>query len=115
MDRTAPGIGMTQIGIICLTVATAAIHLYLGGTLFLVNGLVYLCLVAVLYIPALHRFRAITRIGLLAFTIITIVFWALYTRFAPDPIGYIDKVIELLLVVLLVVEMRQERASFQTR
>jgi hypothetical protein len=110
MDRSMARIGIIQIGVICLTIATAAIHLYLGGPLFLVNGLVYLALLAMLYMPALRRFRAITRIGLIAFTVITIVFWVLYTRFAPDPIGYADKLIEVLLVGMLVLEMRQESA-----
>lgn len=110
MDRSMTRVGPVQIGIICLTLATAAIHLYLGGPLFLVNGVVYVALLVILYLPALRRFRAITRLGLIAFTILTIVFWALYTRFAPDPIGYADKLIEVLLVALLVFEMRQERS-----
>jgi hypothetical protein len=108
-------VGAVQIAIICLTLATAAIHLYLGGPLFLVNGVVYVALLVLLYMPALRRFRAITRIGLIAFTVITIVFWALYTRFAPDPIGYADKIIEVLLVALLLLEMRQERTVSKQR
>jgi hypothetical protein len=102
--------GAVQIGIILLTVATAVIHLALGipfgMTLFILNGIGYLALVTALYLPQLSKYQAWTRWALIAFTAVTVLAWvAIGMR---SPIAYLDKLIEVALIVLLFVEMRQK-------
>ena len=101
-----------------LTLATAAIHLYLAFTaipymglnfgvmLFILNGLGYLALLAVLQlpIPQLARFRSAARWALIAFAAVTIV---LFFIMAPKPytiLGYVDKAIEVALIALLLAD-----------
>jgi len=105
------------VGIFVLTLATAVIHLYLaltaissmgfnfGVMLFILNGLGYLGLVAALQLPIrqLARFRSAARWALVAFTALTIV---LFFVMAPEYtiIGYVDKAIEVALIVLLLAD-----------
>ena len=105
------------VGIFVLTVATAVIHLYLaltaiasmgfnfGVMLFILNGLGYLGLLAVLQLPIrqLARFRSATRWVLAAFAALTIV---LFFIMAPEYmiIGYVDKAIEVALIALLLAD-----------
>ena len=100
-----------------LTVATAGIHLYLalsaiatmgfnfGVMLFILNGLGYLGLLAVLQLPIrqLARFRSAARWALIAFAALTIV---LFFLMAPVYmiIGYVDKAIEVALIALLLAD-----------
>jgi hypothetical protein len=105
------------VGILLLTLATAVIHLYLAFTaipyyglnfgvmLFILNGLGYLALVAVLQlpIPQLARFRSVARWTLVAYAALTIVLFFVMAPFY-DFIGYLDKAIEVALIVLLVVD-----------
>jgi hypothetical protein len=104
-------------GIFVLTVATAVIHLYLalsaiasigfnfGVMLFILNGLGYLGLLAVLQLPIrqLARFRSAARWTLIAFAALTIV---LFFIIAPEYtiIGYVDKAIEVALIALLLAD-----------
>ena len=112
-SRTASvGIGL---GIFLLALATAVIHLYMGlswgNTLFVLNGLGYLGLLAALLlpIPALRRLRGITRLVLLGYTALTIV---LYFIEAPGmAIGYADKAIEIALVALLLADAYRARSE----
>ena len=115
-SRTSVGLGL-GVGIFLLTLATAVIHLYLaitaigsmgfnvGVMLFILNGLGYLGLVAVLQLPIrqLARFRSAARWVLVAFTALTIV---LFFVMAPTYtlIGYVDKAIEVALIALLLVD-----------
>ena len=115
-SRTSVGLGL-GVGIFVLTLATAVIHLYLaitaigsmgfnfGVMLFILNGLGYLGLVAVLQLPIrqLARFRSAARWVLVAFTALTIV---LFFVMAPEYtlIGYVDKAIEVALIALLLVD-----------
>jgi len=110
--------GPIQIAIILLVVATAAIHIYLGlpgvalpGGLpmFLRNGAGYLALVAALYLPPLRRYHTYIRWALIAFTAITVLAWVAIGQHSL--IAYIDKVIEVTLIILLFVEARREPAS----
>ncbi len=84
-SRTSAGVGL-GVGIFLLALATTAIHLYLGlsfgNTLFVLNGLGYLGLLAALQlpIPQLARFRPIVRWVLVGYTALTIV---LYFVIAP--------------------------------
>jgi hypothetical protein len=89
--------------IIALTIATAVIHLTLvfPSTLFIMNGLGYLALLAALYlpIPGLSSNRDRVRWALIGYTAFTVVAW-LFTG-SRIPIAYLDKVIEVALIVLL--------------
>lgn len=107
-DRTH--LGLIQIGIIILTLATAFIHLYLSikimasgmsGTLFILNGLGYLALLAGLFLPlpVIKNYRPLLRILLIIFTLVTIIAWAVIGM--RSTWGYVDKAVEVLLVVLL--------------
>ena len=105
------------VGIFVLTLATAAIHLYLaltaipamgfnfGVMLFILNGLGYLGLLALLQLPIrqLARFRSAARWALIAFAALTIV---LFFVMAPVYmiIGYVDKAIEVALIALLLAD-----------
>ena len=106
-SRTSTRVGLA-VGIFLLALATAAIHLYLGlsfgNTLFVLNGLGYLGLLAALQlpIPQLSSFRPIVRWVLVGYTTLTIV---LYFVMAPlMVIGLVDKTIEVALIVLLLAD-----------
>ena len=115
-SRTSVGLGL-GVGIFVLTLATAVIHLYLaitaigsmgfnfGVMLFILNGLGYLGLLAVLQLPIrqLARFRSAARWALIVFAALTIV---LFFIMAPVYmiIGYVDKAIEVALIALLLAD-----------
>jgi hypothetical protein len=104
--------GPLRIGVILLTVGTALIHLYLGlqgFPLFVLNGLGYLGLLAalILPIPRISEYRNLVRWILVGYTALTIFLWILVG--ARNAIGYTDKIIELVLVALLVLEARNPR------
>ena len=115
-SRISVGLGL-GVGIFLLTLATAVIHLYLACTaiaymglnfgvmLFILNGLGYLGLLAVLQlpIPKLARFRSAARWTLIAFAALTIV---LFFVMAPSYtiVGYVDKAIEVALIALLLAD-----------
>ena len=117
-SRTTSSVGLSLgVGIFVLTVATAVIHLYLalsaigsmgfnfGVMLFILNGLGYLGLLALLQLPIrqLARFRSAARWALIAFAALTIV---LFFLMAPvyTFIGYVDKAIEVALIGLLLAD-----------
>jgi len=105
-------IALLRAGVIVLTVGTALIHLYLGlqgFPLFILNGLGYLALLAALTlpIPRISDYRSLTRWVLAGYTTLTILLWILVG--ARNSIGYADKIIELALIVLLVLEARNSR------
>lgn len=95
-------------GIILLTLATALIHftLMFPSAMFIFNALGYLALLAALYlpIPALAERRDFVRWALIGYTAFTIVSWvAMGSRI---PIAYVDKLIEAVLIVLLILKGR---------
>ena len=102
-------IGPLQIGIILLTVVTAVVHLFLGIPnmliMFILNGIGYLVLVVALFLPQLQRYRSLIRWALIAFTAVTIIGWIAIG--ARNAVGYIDKLIEVVLIVLLFIDMRR--------
>ena len=111
-------IGPLQIGIIVLTVATALIHLSralaLGAPslrpfplLFYLNFIGYLVLIIAFTLPQLLSIHRIVRWVLIIYAALTIVLWMLITHFHSVFIGYIDKPIELALIVLLLIDDRQ--------
>ncbi len=100
-----------RVSIVLLTLATALIHLQLAfpDPAFILNGLGYLALLAALYLPVprLARYRNIVRWVLIGFTALTILLWILLG--ARTPIGYIDKAIEIALILLLLLDARRPR------
>jgi hypothetical protein len=115
-SRASVGLGL-GVGIFLLALATAVIHLYLaftaipyfglniGVVLFILNGLGYLGLLAVLQLPVpqLARFQSLARWTLVGFAALTIV---LFFVMAPsyEFIGYLDKAIEVALIALLLAD-----------
>ncbi len=100
--------GPVQIGIILFTLVTAIIHLALGIPnglmMFILNGIGYIVLVAALYLPQLRQYQGIVRWALIAFTVVTVLGWVFIGM--RSTIAYVDKLAEIILVVLLFVEMR---------
>lgn len=94
-----------------LTLITAAIHLWLGTPLFILNGIGYIGLLILLYVPiaALQPVQPIVRYVLIAYTTLTVLLYLV-----PGPpyaaIGLGTKAVEVLLIVALVVEAVRARA-----
>ena len=101
---------VVRLGIVALTLATAAIHIVLAIPLamigFYLNGVGYVALVTALYLPPLAPYRRPFRWLLMAYTALTIILWALIGR-PYATIGYVDKAIELALLVLLWIDHRR--------
>ena len=101
-----------RLGIVALTLATAAVHIVLAIPLamigFYLNGVGYVALVTALYLPSLTPYRRPLRWLLMGYTALTIILWALIGR-PYTTIGYIDKVIELALLVLLWIDHRYSK------
>ncbi len=95
---------MRLIGIVVLTLATAVIHgtLNFPDPVFILNGLAYLALLAafVAPLPWLKQHRGLVRWAFIGFTALTIFLWILIG--ARTTVGYVDKLIEVLLIALLV-------------
>ena len=108
LTNSTPRVILTGV-ILELTLATALIHLTLGGTLFLLNALGYLVLgiaylaVAVVPMPAARRFGWLPRAALAAFAAVTIVAYLLIGPYFT--LGWVTKGIELALVLLIVVDL----------
>ena len=108
--------GSLQYGIIALTVITALIHLFralnaqgMFQTLFYLNFLGYIVLLVALYLPQLVQWRTLLRWALIAFTAVTILAYFYFAGLRPNPVGLIDKLIEVVLIVLLFMEGRASR------
>ena len=104
--RTHTQFGLVQIGIVVLALVTALIHFSLSmrmgfDLMFTLNGLGYIGLLAALFlpIPILVRYRPVIRILMILYTLVTIVAWVFLGE--RNTIGYVDKLIEAALVVLL--------------
>ncbi len=121
ISKGFPRIGLLQIGIILLSVITALIHLYLGvrgfmmgrggplPILFMLNFVGYIVLVTALYLPALQRIQSITRWILIAYTTVTIIMWYLMAGRPSGIEDYVDKLVEVVLIILLLVEAFRPR------
>ncbi len=101
-----PRILLTGV-ILELTLATAIIHLTLGGTLFLLNGLGYLALGAIYLasaaLPSMRRHAALPKAALAAYASITI---AAYLVTGPYfTLGWVTKGIELAIVSLVAADL----------
>jgi uncharacterized membrane protein YphA (DoxX/SURF4 family) len=135
--RNATRFGALQIAICVLALATAVVHIYLGAithvmvatqpeataaaggaaalgffaALFYLDGLAYIVLTGALYHPAFARFRRLTRWALIALTAATIVAYFALIQGQYDAMGIGDKIAEVVLIVLLVVEGRRDRTA----
>ena len=111
MEPVNSKIGPLQIGIILLTTATALMHFVLifPDFLFILNAVGYMVLLAALYLPIapLARFRPVIRWLLMGYTALTVGIWLVIGQ--RDLYAYINKIIEVVLIVLLWVESRQSR------
>jgi hypothetical protein len=102
--------------VIALVLATAAIHISRAlvdpeiSTLFWLNAIGYVVLVAMLYapIPALDAWRGRIRWALIVYAVITIALFFLWGLMSEDwpMIGFVDKALEMALVGLLLFERR---------
>lgn len=94
--------------IVGLTLMTAYIHFSLGGVLFTLNALGYVGLAAALLVgaipsPFVGRFSWLPRVGLAAFTAVTI---AAYLVIGPYfGLGWIAKGVEVGILVLLTIDV----------
>ena len=106
-----------RTSIIVLGLITALVHLvilnlgYLRETgrpdvLFTLNGLGYLGLLVALFagIPFLAKQRTPVHFAFIAFTAVTILGWV--AMGARSPLGYGDKIVEILLIIALWMHMR---------
>jgi hypothetical protein len=75
--------------------------------LFLLDAVAYLVLIVCLYLPALRNFQYIIRWALIVLAALTIIGYFLIAGFRFNLLGYIDKPIEIALIVLLIIEARQ--------
>lgn len=104
---------LLQIGIIILTLGTAITHISLlfPDPVFILNGLGYLVLLAALYLPIpwFARYRRAIRWALIGYTVLTIMLWVVIG--SRIPIAYINKVNEVALVGLLLLEARYVRVA----
>ena len=106
--NTTPRILLTGV-ILELTLATAIIHLSLGGTLFLLNAAGYMALGtaylvgAALPITAIRRYSWLPRVGLAAFASVTIVAYLVIGPYFT--LGWVTKGIELAIVMLVIADL----------
>lgn len=114
MSEQRPQLNNIAYGVISLTAITAFIHLYLSfqfpdgpDLVFMLNGLGYLILLGIIYVPlpALAPYRSLACWILIAYTALTIVLWFFFG--ADAWYAYVDKAIEVTLILLAWVETRR--------
>lgn len=108
LRNRAAGVLLSTV-IVALTLATAYIHLGLGGLLFTLNGLGYLGLAGLFVIGSaapiaiVRRFDWFPRLALIGYTGITIVGYLVMGPYFT--LGFIAKGIEAALVAALVIDI----------
>ena len=100
-----------DIGIIVLTVATAAIHFSRAiadpeiRVLFILNGLGYLALLSAIYLPIpwFVGWRKLAPRLLIGYAALTIILWGIWVAMSGEAtaLGIADKLIEIALIGLL--------------
>ncbi len=116
MNTNSSRLSAVQIGIIILTLATALIHfsLLFPDTLFILNGLGYLALLAAYFFPIdlARNNHNLVRWLFIIFVVVTILGWiAIGDKSWPSGgLGYLTKLIEVVLITLLVVDGRQSES-----
>ena len=114
MDGNSSRLSAVQVGIILAALATALIHfsLLFPDVLFILNGLGYLTLLAAYFLPIdlAKRYHNLVRWLFIAFALVTILGWiAIGDKSWPaGSLGYITKLIEVILIVLLLVDRRSD-------
>jgi hypothetical protein len=126
MELTRPDTGTTPeahrtpsraltAAIVGLTLATAYIHLSLGGLLFTLNAAGYAALAAAMVVaatvshPLVRRFDWLPRVGLGGYTVTTI---GAYLVIGPYfSLGWMAKGIELAILMLLVIDVYRTYGS----
>lgn len=103
METTQTRLTPTRVGILLLGLATAIIHLQLAfpDFLFILNGLGYLGLMGAYFlpVPTFQERHNLIRWAFIAFTAVTIIAWVFIG--ARTSLGFVNKAIEVLLVILL--------------
>src|SRR5215204_105475 len=98
-----------RIGVVLLTLTTAAVHLSLlfPDPAFIFNGLGYLILLAALYLPIpwLVPHRRAVRWALIGYATLTILLWTAIGE--RNVLGYLTSADEVALVLLLLIESRR--------
>jgi len=100
-------LGTLQVGIIVLTLITAAVHftLLFPDPVFILNGLGYLTLLAAYFLPVpiAKDNRRLVRWAYMGFAAVTILAWvAIGDKSGPaGALGYFTKLVELVLIALL--------------
>ena len=79
--------------------------------LFLLNGIGYLVLVGALYLPQLRQYQPIVRWLLIAFAAVTIVMYFAIAGVRFNPVGYLTKAVEVVLIILLLIDGRRSAPS----
>ena len=77
--------------------------------MFILNFVGYIVLVTALYLPPLQSIQSITRWILIAFTTVTVIAWYLISGSHPSIEDYVDKSVEVVLIILLLVEAFRPR------
>lgn len=102
------GLALTSV-IVLLTLATASVHLSLGGLLFILNGLGYLGLAALIVIgyvkphPLVERFDWLPRLALMGYAATTIVGYIIIGPYST--LGWATKAVEVVLIGLLALDV----------
>lgn len=108
--------GWLQGVIVLAALTTALIHIWLAfqfpsgvDPVFVLNGLGYLALTALLFLPlpALDRWRNLLRWLLIGYTLVTLLAWLFIG--ARSPLAYFDKTVELLLIACLWLDGQRSR------
>jgi len=95
---------LLRLIVVVLTLTTAGIHARLGGLLFTLNAVGYATLAVAMVLPRpFDRIRWLTRLALVGFTAATVVGWIMIG--ARFPLAYLDKGIEVVLIVFLAFEV----------
>lgn len=100
-------LGALQVGIIVLTLITAAVHftLLFPDPVFILNSLGYLALLSAYFfpIPIARDNRRLVRWAYMGFAVVTILAWvAIGDKSWPaGALGYFTKIVELVLLALL--------------
>jgi len=81
--------------------------------LFFLNFAGYIVLATALYFPQLVQYQRVIRWILIVYAAFTIVAWFLITNAQPNLLAYIDKPIELALIVLLLIDDRQASSELR--
>lgn len=100
-----------RVAIVASTLATASIHLTLGGLLFTLNGIGYLVGAVAMVAPIgiAVRYRWLIRLGLAGYAATTIAGWVIDPVFYST--AYLAKAIEVALIALLAIDFTRRDGS----